>query len=112
MARDERFIIFSSNGRPDTRGSYDLYISYRCAGEWTEPANLGDDINSAAWDFGARLTPDGEYLFFTSNRSDFGEPPEERLDYERLLHELRSPGNGLRDIYRVDAEVLPPSPCP
>lgn len=112
VAPDERFIIFSSNGRADTRGSYDLYISYRCGGEWTEPANLGDDINSAAWDFGARLTPDGEYLFFTSNRSDFDEPPEERLDYERLLSELRSPGNGLRDIYRVDTEVLPPSPCP
>lgn len=107
IASDESFMIFSSNGRADTHGAYDLYISYRHDGRWSEPQNLGTPINSEGWEFGAKPSPDGEYLFFTSNRGFFDRPLEHRLTYEELIEKLRSPGNGLRDIYQVDADVLP-----
>lgn len=92
-------MIFASNGRPDTRGSYDLYASRLCGGVWRAPRNLGAGVNSPRWDFGARPTPDGRWLLFTSSRSR--EVPRRRLDYRELVDRLRSPGNGLRDIYRV-----------
>ena len=106
IAPDESFLIFSSNGRADTRGSYDLYVSYQRNGEWTEPRNLGDSINSDGWDFGAKISPDGKYLFFTSNRGVLDKPLPRRLDYRELTDALRGPGNGLRDIYQVDVSAL------
>lgn len=106
IAPDESFLIFSSNGRPDTRGSYDLYISYQRDGQWTEPRNLGDTINSDGWDFGAKISPNGKYLFFTSNRGALDKPLPRRLDYAELMKALRGPGNGLRDVYQVDVSAV------
>ncbi|HEY9426169.1 MAG TPA: hypothetical protein VIR34_03375 [Gemmatimonadaceae bacterium] len=106
IAPDESFLIFSSNGRRDTRGSYDLYISYQRDGRWTEPRNLGDTINSDGWEFGAKISPDGKYLFFTSNRTMLDKPLPRRLDYDELIKALRAPGNGLRDVYQVDVSAV------
>jgi Tol biopolymer transport system component len=108
VAPDESFMILSSKGRADTRGSYDLYVSDQRGGRWTEPRNLGDPINSDGWEFGARISPDGKYLFFTSNRGVLDKPLPRRLDYRDLTNAIRSPGNGLRDIYQVDASALGP----
>ena len=58
ISADGRLMIFASSGRPDTLGSYDLYVSHRCGDSWTAPRNLGDGVNSAGWDFGPRPTPD------------------------------------------------------
>lgn len=110
ISPDERFLIFSSKGYGDTRGLYDLYISYNQGGEWSEPQNLGDTVNSVGWEFGPKLSPDGNYLFFTSNRSFFDKPLDHKLSYHELQNKLRGPGNGLRDIYQIDASVLPPPP--
>lgn len=106
ISPDETFMIFASSGRPDSLGAYDLYVTYNCNGRWTAPRNLGEPINSVAWDFSPRLSPDGRYLFFTSNRGFGDRTPERRLDYEELLKTLRAPGNGLRDIYQVDLSAL------
>jgi Tol biopolymer transport system component len=106
IAVDGRLLIFASNGRPDTRGSYDLYASRLCEEGWTEPRSLGGRVNSAGWDFGGRPTPDGRWLVFTSNRAYTDRPLERTLDYRGLLATIRSPGNGLRDIYRVEMASL------
>jgi Tol biopolymer transport system component len=106
ISPDDTFMIFASNGFPDTRGSYDLYVSYHCNGTWTKAENLGDTINSPGWDFSPRISPDGRYLFFTSNRGFTDRPLERRLSYEELLDKLHGPGNGLRDIYQVDLSAL------
>ena len=113
ISADGRLLIFASSGRPDTRGSYDLYASRLCGGAWTEPKSLGDEVNSRSWDFGARPTPDGRFLVFTSNRARAGDPYERTLRYPELLSRIRSPGNGLRDIYRVELASLDLGPtCP
>lgn len=110
VAPDESFMILASNGRPDTRGSYDLYVSLQRDGGWTEPRNLGDAVNSPGWEFGAKLTPDGRRLLFTSTRGQFDRPLDRRLDYRELLTVIRGPGNGLRDIWQVDAAALDLAP--
>ena len=68
VAADESYLIFSSSGRRDSRGADDIYISYRRGDRWSEPRNLGDAVNSAGSEFGAKPSPDGKYLFFSSNR--------------------------------------------
>ena len=111
ISPDESFMIIVSNGREVNFGSYDLYISYQTSTKWTEPKNLGDKINSSSWDFGPKISPDGKYLFFTSNRSASRQVPRQRLTYQGLLHRIRSPKNGLRDIYQVDiSQITLPSP--
>ena len=61
IAPDESYIIFAGTGLPESRGAYDLYMSFRRDGGWTKPTNLGDKINSVAWDFHRkfRLTGNG-----------------------------------------------------
>jgi Tol biopolymer transport system component len=106
ISPDERFMIFAAADRPDSKGAFDLYISYNENGLWTKAEALGEKINSAAWDFAPKISPDGRYFFFTSNRSSTGKPFERRLNYRELIEKLHGPRNGLRDIYQIDIGAL------
>jgi len=106
VSADGKMLLFSSNGRPDTRGSYDIYVSHRCGETWSTPRPLGADVNSPAWDFGPRPSPDGRFLFFTSNRSVTDRPLASALRFKALLERIRGPQNGLRDVYRVETKAL------
>lgn len=106
IAGDESFMIVAAAGRQDSKGAFDLYVSYNNKGVWTRPENLGDAINSSGWDFSPKISPDGKYFFFTSSRGFADKPLERRLTYKELIGNLRSPGNGLRDIYQVDVNAL------
>jgi len=67
IAPDESYLIFDSK-RDDGFGDSDIYISYRQQnGEWGEPVNLVNKINTDAWEASASITPDGKYLFFNRN---------------------------------------------
>jgi Tol biopolymer transport system component len=70
VAPDERYLLFASVGRPDGLGRGDLYVSFRQADEsWSPAKNLGNTINSEADEICPSVSPDGKYLFFTSNRN-------------------------------------------
>lgn len=117
IAPDESYLVFASKGRPDTLGSYDLYASFQCDGAWTPPRPLGGGVNSTGWEFAGRFSPDGATFFFVSNRTEPAAAPAPvlrgRQGYEQLLDRVRSPGNGLFDIYQVPAFALGlVSPCP
>ncbi len=63
IAPDGHFLIFYSarDGK-----SADLFVSFRDGnGGWGAPINLGDKFNSANDEYGAHLSSDGRYLFFT-----------------------------------------------
>src|SRR4051812_25965071 len=45
----------------------DIYVSRRVNNRWAEPAPL-EGVNSEADDLGPRLTPDGKFLLFYSDR--------------------------------------------
>tara|TARA_Y100000385_G_scaffold29437_1_gene27666 strand:- start:176 stop:2611 length:2436 start_codon:yes stop_codon:yes gene_type:complete len=64
LAFDGNVLYFSSN-RQGGFGGYDLYVSYNKKGNWTEPENLGAEVNSA----GNEITPfyDGANLYFASD---------------------------------------------
>jgi hypothetical protein len=61
------YIIFNSE-RNGGYGGADLYISFKDVhGNWEEPINLGNKINSDLRDICPTISPDGKYLFFTRN---------------------------------------------
>lgn len=67
IAPDESYIIFDSK-RDDGYGDSDLYISYRQSdGSWGDAINLGERINTDAWEAAASITSDGKYMFFSRN---------------------------------------------
>jgi hypothetical protein len=66
MAPDESYLIFISQTRPGGKGGWDLWICFQKPdGSWTAPVNMGPEINTAADEYGPRVTPDGKYLFVT-----------------------------------------------
>jgi hypothetical protein len=69
IAPDESYLIFSSDKQVDNVGDYDLYVSiHRDDGSWSKAINLGIGVNSRYQDLYPVMSPDGEYLFFISNR--------------------------------------------
>jgi len=106
ISPDESFLIFTSYNRPDGLGDGDLYISLNRDGHWTAAKNLGRPVNSSALDFCPNMSPDGKYFFFTSERGFADQQLTKPLTYEQFLKQIRSPGNGLGDIYRIDARAI------
>ena len=83
IASDESYLIVVSSNRPAGLGSGDLYISFkRTDGSWSEPANMGEPINTSSLEYCPMVSPDGKYLFFTSRR------------------------RGNDDVYWVDATII------
>lgn len=105
IAPDQKYLIFMAQ-RPDGRGGSDLYISYQRSGTWTRATNLGEKINSSGAEYSPVVTPDGKYFFWSSTRGSPSTSQTKRLTYSDLLTRLRSPGNGLGDIYQIDIGVL------
>jgi len=107
IAPDESYIVYSSNGREDSKGRFDLYVSFKNDnGTWTKSRNLGDMVNSLWSDDYPYVSPDGRYLFFTSARRTQPKWNENPLTFKQLKANLELPGNGSRDIYWIDASVL------
>jgi len=99
---DERFIIFSSQGRKDDMGGGDLYISKKDKdGNWLPAKQLPAPINSAGLDYCPYVTRDGKYLIFTSNRANPQFSDLKTKSYQQLKDLLTNPGNGFDDIYWV-----------
>jgi len=106
ISADEQLLIISARNRGDAVGAYDLYVAHRQGAGWGTPSHPAPPINSRAWDFAPRLSPDGKIFIFTSNRGFGSKGPDRPLTFEQLARRLHSPGNGLRDIYYVSADAL------
>ncbi len=69
VAPDESYIIFESQRPESIDGSTDLFICFKNEdGQWGKPKNMGNRINSSSSERFARVSPDGKFLFFGSNR--------------------------------------------
>lgn len=86
IAPDESYLLFDAE-RKDGFGESDIHISFKQKDStWSNGINLGDKINTDAWEASASITPDGKYLFFSRNVGS--------EDYENV------------DIFWVDAQVI------
>jgi hypothetical protein len=87
IAPDESYLIFES-GREEKDGSLDLFITFKNTnGQWGSPVNMGPKINSDSYERFARVSPDGKYLFFASDRN-------------------KGPGRIGYDMYWIDARII------
>ncbi len=68
ISSDGKTLIFTACDRPNNVGSCDLYISRKNGDDWSEPENMGPEINSTNWDSEPSLSSDGRILYFSSNR--------------------------------------------
>jgi outer membrane protein OmpA-like peptidoglycan-associated protein/Tol biopolymer transport system component len=76
ISADGQTLIFTAcseyDGYPGGRngfGSCDLFIAKKLAnGKWSNPENLGKNINSDSWESQPSLSSDGQTLYFVSNR--------------------------------------------
>jgi outer membrane protein OmpA-like peptidoglycan-associated protein len=69
ISADGRILIFTNCEGRSRVGGCDLYISYKSGDEWSEPKNLGRNVNSMSWDSQPSLSADGRKLFFISDRA-------------------------------------------
>lgn len=67
IAPDESYILWDAV-KEVGYGSSDIYISFKQQnGSWGNAINLGDKINTKAWEASAFVSPDGKFLFFSRN---------------------------------------------
>jgi OmpA-OmpF porin, OOP family len=68
ISADGRKLIFTSCVGRDGYGSCDLFESRKIGDQWTEPKNLGFNVNSPEWESQPSLSADGRTLYFVSDR--------------------------------------------
>jgi hypothetical protein len=106
IAPDESYLLLGSFGRQNGYGSSDIFVSFNQGGTWSEPINLGPQINSRARDYSPRISGDGKWLYFTSERGFLDEESEQVLNYQAFESDLRTVTNGLGNLYRVPLEPV------
>lgn len=88
IAADNRTIYFSSNGFSGY-GGLDMYISRRLDGSWTnwsEPQNLGSEINTPGNDYNYTIPASGDFAYFSSDFRSYGQSDLFRI---KLPKEIR-----------------------
>lgn len=66
LTADGQTMYFVSERNANKKMS-DLYVSYKKGNSWSKPTALPNDINSKGRETTPYITPDGRYLFFSSN---------------------------------------------
>jgi outer membrane protein OmpA-like peptidoglycan-associated protein/tetratricopeptide (TPR) repeat protein len=69
ISQDGEWLVFTGCDFPQGQGSCDIYISYLTKNGWSEPQNLGRNVNSEFWESTPSLSPDKRDLYFSSNRT-------------------------------------------
>ncbi|NQV71965.1 PD40 domain-containing protein [bacterium] len=67
--QESRFMIFSRTDDPAGFGGDDLWISFPSETGWSEAVNLGPEVNTADYEYGATVAMDEVNLFFTSHKN-------------------------------------------
>jgi len=106
IAPDGSYLLFQSN-RPGSYGIMDIYVTYPTGdGGWSEPANLGETVNTRYSDWGPVVSPDGQYLFFGSFRNIEPIVPESLGYLEYMTARLGAPSPGKGTLYWMEAKII------
>ena len=71
ISKDGRSLYFSSD-MPGGFGGMDLYVSYYGGGIWSEPVNLGEEINTEGNEISPVLNNDGSLYFSSDGQGGLG----------------------------------------
>ena len=106
IAPDESYLLTGSFGRAGGFGSSDLWVSFPEGDGWSKPINLGPKINGRARDYSPRVTPDGKWLFFTSEKGFLDNQRQQPFIFDEFSNGLAGLGNGLGNLYRVPLQPV------
>ena len=70
LSADLQTLYYAADYAEQGYGRYDIYKVQRSAWGWSKPKNLGQRINSDFWDSAPSIAPDGNSIYFASNRPD------------------------------------------
>ena len=68
VSPDGQYLFFTGCNRPNGLGRCDLYVSHKEGNNWGQPFNLGAPVNTIYWESQPAISPDGNTLYFVSNR--------------------------------------------
>jgi outer membrane protein OmpA-like peptidoglycan-associated protein len=69
LSRDGRQLFFARCNSPDSKGNCDIFMAeLKPDSTWGNVKNLGDNINTTAWDSHPSLSHSGDTLYFASDR--------------------------------------------
>jgi Tol biopolymer transport system component len=120
ISPDGKLLVFASNAAPEDPEKrrpqdliaagkpyprQDLYISVNRNSHWTPARHLEHGINSFAEEVYPSFTPDGQYLFWGSERSKF-EIPTKAMPRSQVEKLWNSSLNGRGNIYYISVEAL------
>lgn len=107
IAPDESYLIVCTAGREDSIGGSDYFVVFRDSDDnWSEPVNMGDEINTPGGEWSPYVSPDGRYFFFMSPRPPSADSHPARLTYDYLKEIHNRAPNGDAAIYWIDASVI------
>ena len=87
LAADGKSLYFSSNGFSGY-GKNDMYLTRRLDDSWknwSEPQNLGHEINSEKWDAYYSIPASGDYAYFSSEKGSIGKADIFRIKLPREI---------------------------
>jgi hypothetical protein len=103
---DGSILVFGSN-RPGGPGAlFEFYVSRRGPEGWSAPVKLAVPANGGASVLTPLLSPDRRTFLFASFRGFADAPIGRRLSVQEMTERFRAPGNGLGDLYEVDAVAV------
>jgi len=113
IARDQSLILFAIYGRADAliAGGHpydrpDLYLSEFRDQRWQPARHLVHGINTYAAEGFPSISPDGKWLFFSSERAGLDLPLARPMDTDEWLQKCRSILNGHSNFYRIPISAL------
>lgn len=69
LTQDLNTLYYAADYNEKGYGRYDIYKVTKTKKGWSVPKNLGKNINSDYWDSAPSIAPDGQALYFCSNRT-------------------------------------------
>ena len=111
ISPDQKILLFASYRKDNLSGGgnhydrADLYGSVNRDGHWTQARHLEHGINTTASEGNPTVSPDGKWLYFTSERSPFEVPMKEKLTTASWQDRQPTIENGVGNIYRIPAEA-------
>ncbi|MDQ3049485.1 MAG: OmpA family protein [Bacteroidota bacterium] len=106
ISTDGKILFFAACNRPDGKGSCDIYYSRLKKEGWTRPINLGNPVNTGAWESQPSFSSDGRTLYFIRGTvSGTGRSREQDIYVTRINDEGRwSEPQKLTPLINTDEE--------
>jgi outer membrane protein OmpA-like peptidoglycan-associated protein len=70
LSADLQTLYYAADYAEQGYGRYDIYKVQRSPWGWSKPKNLGQKINSDYWESAPSIAPDGNAIYFASNRPE------------------------------------------